>query len=219
MSAHKPKPKRYTKAQNKELKKWEKTHPFPKQPARSGRPQPTGGGGGGGGGGHGGGGTHGKGRHGKGKHGLALPGGGLAAEPLCAATAVAVSLLLATGVAASGDDIAALHAAAGGDGEGAGLRDVLETAARRGLAGIRLASATKVTPTVDLPGGVVASVHLELAQASQGTWADEPSPLWGLHAAVLAGGHALTWGRAIPLAASFTARQVLAAWVLDWGRP
>jgi hypothetical protein len=219
MSAHKPKPKRYTKAQNKSFSAWKKAHPFPQQPARSGRPQPTGGGGGGGGGGHGGGGTHGKGRHGKGKHGLALPGGGLAAEPLCAATAVAVSLLLATGVRASGDDIAALHAAAGGDDEGAALRDVLETAARRGLAGIRLVGAREVTPGADLRGGVVASVNLELAQASQGTWADEPSPLWGLHAAVLAEGHALTWGRAIPLAASFTARQVPAAWTLDWGQP
>ena len=206
MTAHKP--PRYTKAEQKAFKEWEKAHPFTNKPPRTAR-QPAGKGGTtahGGGGRHG----HGKHGHGKGKHGLALP--GTADSPLCAATAVAVSLLLATGVRASDDDIAALHTAAGGDGGGAALEDVHTAVLRRGLAGMRLASA------VPAPAGegTLVSVALETAQADQGTWEDEPSPLWGLHAAVLSDGYALTWGQVIPVGASFLDRQVLGAWTLTW---
>jgi hypothetical protein len=211
-ASKKAKAARYTKAQNKAFQAWQKAHPFTNQPARSGRPQPAGGSTGAS---HGSGGKHGHGKHGKGKHGLALP--GTPGEPLCAATAVAVDLLLSTGKRASDDDIAALHTAAGGDGEGAAMQDVLTAVLRRGLAGMQLANVRKAPATTNLPGGIVASVNLEEAQAGQGTWEPEDSPWWGLHAIVLSDGHALSWGRAIPVSAGFLARQALAAWTLDWG--
>src|SRR5581483_8398543 len=142
-----------------------------------------------------------------GRHGLA-GGGMLAGLPVCAAVAAAQSLLLATGIRASEDDILALHGLGGGC-----LEPTFAALLRRGLAGVRAAG---VRPVDEIADGVVASLAFEGAQDDQGTWDADPSPFWGLHAAVLAGGHALTWGREIPVTQSFLARQMLGAWEITW---
>jgi hypothetical protein len=212
MTTPKPKPKRqtWTKAQQKSLKAWEKKHPFPPgafkpSPHRTthvnhgggfypGYPMiPARGGGG---------------RHGKGRHGLAQPG----ALPLCASLAAAESLLAATGTAAGEDDLLRLHEAAGGDADGASVAGVLAALMRGGLAGVRPLSVAEVFPGE----GTVVSLRLELAQADQQTWDAGPSPFWGLHAAYLTEGCALTWGRAVPVTEAFLERQALAAWAVTW---
>jgi hypothetical protein len=131
--------------------------------------------------------------------------------PLCAAAAVTECLLAATGFRASGEDILRLHEAAGGDWEGAALAAVLGAAAERGVAGYRAVVAE--SPVAD---GTVVSLRLEEAQEAQPAWDAEPSPFWGLHAVFLDDGHALTWGRAVPVSTAFLDRQALAAWSITW---
>ncbi len=222
MTAPKPKRQTWTKAQQRSLNAWVKKHPFknkgfPKTP----KPRATAPSHGKSGGGHGGvtaypgypmvpvGGTPGRhsgGRHGGGRHGLAVSG-----LPLCAVLAVAESLRAATGTAADGEDLLALHAAAGGGPDGVPLACVLEAVARQGLAGH---TATAVSSPVG--EATVVSLGLELAQEAQPAWDDEPSPFWGLHVGYLTGGHVLTWGRAVPVTRAFLDRQALAAWKITW---
>lgn len=77
----------------------------------------------------------------------------------------------------------------------------------------------RVGPAV-LPVGhapIVLELDLQQAQREQGAWDWEPSPPWGVHAAVLAGGHLITWGRAVPVTEAFLDEQVTAAYAITGG--
>ena len=109
----------------------------------------------------------------------------------CAATAVANSLLLATGKRVSDEDVLGLHvAAAGSPDAGASVLGVLEAAQAWGLGGYR--------PRRDDRSGIAI---LETALPG------------GIHAVLLADGFTVTWGQAVP---AFPG-QVLAAWSITWG--
>ena len=108
----------------------------------------------------------------------------------CAATAVANSLLLATGKRVSDEDVLGLHeAAAGSPDAGASVLSVLEAAQAWGLGGHR--------PRRDSRSGIRI---LETALPG------------GIHAVLLADGFTVTWGQA----AKTVAGQVIAAWEIDW---
>lgn len=126
----------------------------------------------------------------------------------CATAAVANSLLLATGKRASDDDVLNLHQRAGGtEATGTSVLDVLETAQRYGLAGVRAEPICE--SAARLPGSMgsdrSASVILELGLPD------------GVHAVLFADGFAVTWGQAVPVTQAFLVHHVLAAWQVTWG--
>jgi hypothetical protein len=158
----------------------------------------------------------------------------------CAAAAVANSLLLATGRRISDDGVLGLHAAAGGGCDsGTSVLGVLEAVSAIALGGLALLPVSGpdgVHDTGDSEDdsgayedvgdhilGHAASVILELAlqqsQRDQSVWDYEPSGPWGPHAALLAEGHVITWGRAVPVTAEFLEHQVMAAWRVTWEAP
>jgi hypothetical protein len=114
----------------------------------------------------------------------------------CAATAVANSLLLATGQRLSDDEVLSLHLAAAGslDAE-ASVQGVLEAAQRFGLACGFDEGKADINPH---------ALILELALAG------------GIHAVVLGDGFAVTWGQAVPVSTAFLDWQAVAAWRVTW---
>jgi hypothetical protein len=111
--------------------------------------------------------------------------------PCCAATALAYSLYVQTGIMASNEDVLALHKAAGGD-DGALIPELLEIASS-GFAGTRVARFWPLED-LDLPGSI-AGLRLP----------------GGSHAAlVLSGAACVTWGRIAPLAGAEE------AWWAEW---
>lgn len=159
-------------------------------------------------------------------HGLTLPGppagswilGGNDRYGNCAAVAAANSLLAVTGRRASGQDILALHqAACRGHDAGAAIADVLHALVATGLAGAWPGGFEELEDGEPLAGtGLIVGLALEEAQKQQAVWDDVPSPPWGLHAAVLAGGAVISWGREIPVTGVFLAGQVTSAWRVRW---
>jgi hypothetical protein len=120
--------------------------------------------------------------------------GGNPGWPACAATAVANHLLAWRGITASPAEILALHLAAGGDGYGAHIEDVLEVAASSGLAGTRIA---RFWPVADarIPGLVTG---LRLSRGSHTVLS-------------LGGAGCVSWGQLYPLAG--VAEE---AWWIEW---
>jgi hypothetical protein len=121
--------------------------------------------------------------------------GGNDCWPSCAAAALANHLLAMTGVAASEEEILALHRAAGGGDEHAPLLgDLLETAAGTGLAGIALEDSWLLEGDQHVPGAI--AVVTIPAQ----------------HAVLLApDGMMITWGHLRPRQG-----QITQAWALAW---
>jgi len=113
--------------------------------------------------------------------------------PCCAATAIAAHLYVTCGILASEDDIMALHYAAGGDGDGAYIPDLLEVASS-GFAGTRISRFFPVWD-VSLPG-IVAGLRLP----------------GGTHAALLLPrGACVSWGSILPVTGTVTE-----AWHAEW---
>ncbi len=132
-------------------------------------------------------------------------------------------------------------------GEGAGVAATLEVAAEFGLGGIRLAEFRmkelhddRIAESVFVvdsamydqgfqvsddhaaigaphDASLILDLRLQRAQRHQPVWDTEPSPDWGAHAGVLAGGSVITWGREIPVTPAFLERQTVAAWQIEWG--
>jgi hypothetical protein len=118
----------------------------------------------------------------------------------CAAVAVANSLLMATGMRASDEDVLALYlAASGGADSGASILATLEAAGEYGLGGVFPAGFGALGEGGPLDDGLI--VELALREA---------------HAAVLAGDSVITWGREVPVTADFLSGQVTGAWRVEW---
>jgi hypothetical protein len=64
--------------------------------------------------------------------------------------------------------------------------------------------------------GLILDLTLHEAQQDQDVWDWEPSPEWGAHAGVLAGGSVITWGREVPVTPEFLDWQVAGAWRVLW---
>jgi hypothetical protein len=64
--------------------------------------------------------------------------------------------------------------------------------------------------------GLILDLTLHEAQQDQDVWDWEPSPEWGAHAGVLAGGSVITWGREVPITPEFLDWQVAGAWCVEW---
>jgi hypothetical protein len=152
----------------------------------------------------------------------AVPGqwitGGNGEHETCAATAVANSLLAATGVRASEGDVLALHEAAGGDADGASLASVLAAAARCGLAGVRPVRC-QALPGGGCRPGCLAELELAEGHRGQAVWdvADPGAPEWGVHAALLlAPWTAVTWGGLVLVTPWFAQAHIAAGWRVWW---
>jgi hypothetical protein len=119
--------------------------------------------------------------------------GGNGCWPSCAAAALANHLLATTGIAASEQEILALHLAAGGGSVSIG--EQLEAARETGLAGVHLTEFGPLEDSCDLPGAI-AGVSLPRS-----------------HAVLLApDGMMITWGRQMPLRAG----MIEEAWWARW---
>ena len=111
--------------------------------------------------------------------------------PVCGVTAVANHLLAATGIAATDEEMLALHLLAGGD-DGARIETVLDAAVHEGLAGHKLilfGPADRPSPGTICGLSMGSGYHAVLAHP------------WGM----------VSWGMLLPWAGSLEE-----AWYLDW---
>jgi hypothetical protein len=131
----------------------------------------------------------------------------------CAAVAAANSLLATTGHRMPDSAILGLYlAASGGRDEGASIADVLSVLEDAGVA-----AGEQLEDGEPLDGdGLILDLDLTTAQQSQDAWDWAPDPAWGPHAAALAAGSVVTWGRAVPVTPAFLERQMVAAWRVRW---